>query len=87
MRVTTAAFIRRYGALADQALSEPLTITKNGRDRLVLVSAEEFFRLKSRERRALLPEHLSNAELDLIAQAEVPVEHEVLDAEMEGYAF
>ncbi|MHB1642672.1 MAG: hypothetical protein ACYCS8_08425 [Acidithiobacillus sp.] len=30
-----------------------MTITKNGGDRLVLVSAEEFFRLKSWDRRAI----------------------------------
>jgi len=41
MRVTTAEFIRGYGTLADKALTEPVTITKNGRDRLVLVSADE----------------------------------------------
>jgi len=72
--------------LADQALTEPLTITKNGHDRLVLVSAEEFFRLKSRDRRAVLPEELSNVELELIAKAEMPVEHAALDAEIKGYA-
>ncbi|MHB8199606.1 MAG: hypothetical protein ACYDD9_02170 [Acidithiobacillus sp.] len=59
---------------------------KNGRDRLVLVSAEEFFRLKSRDRRAVFPEELSNAELELIAKAEVPAEYAALDAEMKGYA-
>ncbi|EGQ63534.1 prevent-host-death family protein [Acidithiobacillus sp. GGI-221] len=85
MRVTTADFIKHYGSLADQALTEPLTITKNGRDRLVLVSAEEFSRLKSRDRRAVFPEDLSNTELELIAKAEVPVEYAALDAEMKGY--
>ncbi len=35
MRLATAEFIRNYGTLAAQALLEPLTITKNGRDRLV----------------------------------------------------
>jgi len=45
MRVTTADFIKHYGILADRALSEPVTITKNGRDRLVVLSAEEYFRL------------------------------------------
>jgi len=35
MRVTTAEFIKNYGSLADKALLEPVTITKNGRDRLV----------------------------------------------------
>lgn len=50
------------------------------------MSAEEFSRLKSRDRRAVLPTELSDAELDLIAKAEMPVEYAALDAEMKGYA-
>ena len=42
VRVTTADFIKHYGRLADRALSEPLTITKNGHDRLVVLSADEY---------------------------------------------
>jgi PHD/YefM family antitoxin component YafN of YafNO toxin-antitoxin module len=82
MRVTTAEFIKKYGALADRALSEPITITKNGRDRLVVVSAEEYDRLIRRARRALCPEDLTEADLDLIAKAEVPAEYAHLDAEL-----
>jgi PHD/YefM family antitoxin component YafN of YafNO toxin-antitoxin module len=48
MRVSTADFIKHYGTLADKALSEPVTITKNGRERLVVVSAEEYARLRRR---------------------------------------
>ena len=82
MRVTTADFIKRYGTLADRALSEPVTITKNGRDRLVLLSADEYSRLKRRDRRAIAAEELTDAELELIAAAEVPAEHAHLDAEL-----
>ena len=46
MRVTTADFTKNYGSLADKALIEPVTITKNGRDRLVVLSAGEYERLK-----------------------------------------
>lgn len=80
MRVTTAEFIKGYGSLADRALSEPVTITKNGRDRLVLLSAEEYARLARHDRRVLRAEDLSDAEAELIAQAEVPAEHAHLDA-------
>ncbi len=83
MRVTTAEFIKNYGSLADRALGEPVTITKNGRDRLVLLSADEYGRLKRRDRRVVRPEELSDGELDLIAQAEVPAEHGGLDAELD----
>lgn len=40
MKISTAEFIKNYGSLADKALSEPVVITKNGRDRLVVISAE-----------------------------------------------
>jgi len=49
MRVSSAAFIKRYGALSEKALSEPVTITRNGRNRLVLLSAEEFERMRRYE--------------------------------------
>lgn len=84
MRVTTAEFIKGYGTLADRALSEPVTITKNGRDRLVLLSVEEYERLRERDRRAVLAEDLTEADLALIADAEVPTGHTHLDAELEA---
>ena len=82
MRVTTAEFIKGYGALADKALTEPVTITKNGRDRLVLVSADEYERLRRRDRRAFRAEDLSEADIELIAQAKVPAEYGTLDEEL-----
>ncbi len=82
MRVTTAEFIKSYGALADKAMASPVTITKNGRDRLVLISVEEYERLRQRDRRAVLAEELSEADLALIAKADVPAEHAHLDTEL-----
>lgn len=83
MRVTTAEFLRSYGALADGALVEPVTITEDGRDRFVLLSVEEYRRLCRGNRRALAAEELTEAELALIEAAEVPAEHAHLDAELE----
>ncbi len=85
MRVTTADFIKRYGRLADRALSEPLTITKNGHDRLVVLSSDEYERLKRRDRRVIRAGELSDAEIVLIAQAEVPAEHAHLDEELKDW--
>ena len=42
MRVSVKELLRNFSLLSDKALSEPVIITKNGRDRLVLVSIEEF---------------------------------------------
>jgi PHD/YefM family antitoxin component YafN of YafNO toxin-antitoxin module len=61
---------------------EPVTITKNGRDRLVLVSAEEYGRLTRRDRRAIRAEDLTAEQVALIARAEVPPEYAYLDAEV-----
>jgi PHD/YefM family antitoxin component YafN of YafNO toxin-antitoxin module len=85
MRVTTADFIKNYGVLADKALSTPVRITKHGRDRLVVVSAAEYDRLKRRDRRVLGIDDLSDAELELISQAEAPAEYAHLDAELENW--
>ena len=41
-RLTTAELIRNFGSHSDAALAEPIIITKNGRDRLVLISIEQY---------------------------------------------
>jgi PHD/YefM family antitoxin component YafN of YafNO toxin-antitoxin module len=85
MRVTTADFIKHYGSLADRALIEPVTVTKNGRDRLVVLSAEEYARLKRRDRRVIAVGELTEDEIALIAKAEVPAEHAHLDDELKDW--
>jgi prevent-host-death family protein len=85
LRISTADFMKNFGALADKALTEPVTITKHGRDRLVMVSAAEYDRLKRRDRRVVRAEDLTDAELELIAQADIAGEYAHLDAELENW--
>lgn len=85
MKVTTADFIKHYGRLADRALSEPLTITKNGHDRLVVLSAGEYERLKRRDRRVVRAGELTDEEVAAIAKAEVPAEYAHLDEEIKDW--
>jgi prevent-host-death family protein len=85
MRISSADFQRQFGALSDKALTEPLTITRNGRDRLVLMSVEEYERLKRRDRRVVRLEDFTEEEMALIAKADVPAEHEHLDAELKDW--
>lgn len=85
MRISTAEFIKNYGTLADRALGEPVTITKNGRDRLVIIAAAEYDRLKRQDRRALSPSDFTDEEIRLIEAARVPAEHSHLDDELEGW--
>jgi hypothetical protein len=85
MKVTTADFIKNYGTLADKALSEPVTITKNGRDRLVVLSADEYARLKRRDRRVVRLEDFTDKEMALIATTEVPADDTHLDDELKDW--
>lgn len=41
-RVTSAEFVRRFSAFCDEALSEPFVLTRNGRDRLVVASMDQY---------------------------------------------
>ncbi len=83
MRVSTADFIKNFGTLADQALSEPVRITKHGRDRLVVMSAAEYDRLKRRARQVFLSEDLPDHVLELIAKVETSAEMAHLDDEVQ----
>lgn len=42
MRVSSADLLRNFGTYSDAALNEPVIVTRNGRDRLVLISIGEF---------------------------------------------
>lgn len=84
MIVPAAEFQRNIGAYQDRALTEPVFVTRNGRERTVLLSVDEYRRLKRRDREALAVEQLSDADLDAIAAARVPTEFDHLDAELEG---
>ncbi|MFT8933186.1 MAG: type II toxin-antitoxin system Phd/YefM family antitoxin [Acetobacter syzygii] len=82
MRVSSAEFIRNYGTMTDQALSEAVTITRNGKDRLVVLSAAEYQKLLARSRRVVLPNELSEMDIEAIAATEVPDSYAQLDAEI-----
>ena len=62
-----------------------MTITEDGRDRLVLLSAEEYERLKQRDRRVLTIEEFTEEEIAAISKAEVPAEYAYLDEELKDW--
>jgi prevent-host-death family protein len=72
VKVTASEFQRAFGELSDKALKEAVAITKQGRDHLVLVSAEEYARLKRRDRKAGRAGDLPDEWLDAVRKAEVP---------------
>lgn len=48
-RVTATEFKNNIGAFSDAAMNEPVIITSHQRDRLVLMSADEYRRLTGTE--------------------------------------
>lgn len=79
-RVSSNELVRNFGPLADKALSAPVTITRNGRDRLVLLSAEEYARLKRRDRQVIASGKLPDELLAQAERTEMDARHGHLDA-------
>ena len=83
-KITSREFQRNFGLFQDEALRSPLSITRNGRDRLVLLSVDEYERLKRRDRQAIAVENLSEADIEAIRRAEPPAEAAQYDHELKG---
>ena len=82
-RVSSTEFQKKIGLYQDLALTEPLTVTRNGRDKIVLLSAGEYDRLMRRDRQVLRVEELSAEDLEAIARAAPPAEAASFDHEIE----
>jgi len=88
VRMTEAELQQGFRALADRARREPVTITipagttLDGRDEFVVLSAEEYARLKRRDRRVGLTEELPEEWVEAVRNAKVPDEFAALDAEL-----
>ncbi len=72
--VGATTLVRNFGEYQDMALREPLAITSNGRERLVLLSPDEYRRLKRRDRRVLARADFTADELAAIAASQAPLE-------------
>jgi prevent-host-death family protein len=73
VKVTAAELQKQFGTYSDAAQREPVTITKHGRDSLVLMSVDAYERLKSFDtRRAYLVEEAPQEFIDAIMKAEAP---------------
>jgi prevent-host-death family protein len=81
-KVSASEFQQAFGALSDKARHEPVVITKHGRDSLVVMSAEEWARLKRRDRQVGLTSELPEEWIEAVRTARVPEEYAHLDAEL-----
>lgn len=79
--ISSGDFLKAYGRISETALREPVSITSHGRERLVLLSADEYRRLKQNDRVALYPWELGEDDLRALAASEAPAEAAQFDHE------
>ena len=82
VKVSAAEFQRNIGLYQDMALTQPVAVTRNGRERTVLISTEEYQRLKRRDREVLGIEDFTEADIEAIRRSEPSKEAEAFDHEL-----
>jgi prevent-host-death family protein len=83
IKVSAADFQRNIGRYQDIALREPVAVTRNGRDSCVLLSVDEYRRLKRRDRRVLAVEDFSDADVAALEASRPPEDAKAFDHELE----
>ncbi|WP_397421406.1 hypothetical protein [Phenylobacterium sp.] len=79
--ISSGEFLKAYGRIVETALVEPVSITTHGRERLVLLSATEYRRLKAQDKVALYPWELSDSDLRALELSEPPASAAEFDHE------
>jgi len=82
LKVPAAEAQRNFGLYQDKALTQPVAITRNGRPRTVLLSIEEYERLKRRDRQVVRTEDAPQEIVDAILAARPPEENKRFDHEV-----
>jgi prevent-host-death family protein len=81
--LSASEFQDRVGEALDRSLSQPVLITKHGRPRNVVLSYDEYERLRARDRRAMRAEDLTDEDIAALETSEMAPGYEHLDAELE----
>ena len=82
LKVSAADFQRNIGRYQDIALRQPVAVTRNGRESCVLISVEEFNRLKRRDREVLRISQFTEQDAENIINSHAPVEAQAFDDEL-----
>jgi Antitoxin Phd_YefM, type II toxin-antitoxin system len=82
VKVSSAEFQKNIGRYQDLALMEPVLVTCNGRECTVLLSTQEYYRLKRRDRQVLGVADLAQEDIGAIERAVAPAEAAKFDHEV-----
>jgi prevent-host-death family protein len=83
LTVSATEFQKNFAKYQDAALVQPVTVTQNGRERIVVLSAETYRQMQRQTREILPIEALSDADIQAIAAAEAPGEARRFDHELD----
>ncbi len=82
LKVSAAEFQRNIGRYQDLALRQPVAVTRNGRESCVLLSTDEYRRLKRRDREVLGMEDFTEADAEAVRNAQAPAESAAFNPEL-----
>jgi PHD/YefM family antitoxin component YafN of YafNO toxin-antitoxin module len=82
LKVPAGEFQRHIGRYQDIALTQPVAITRNGRERTVMLSAEEYHRLKRRDHQVLARADFTEADIAALEAARAPESSKAFDHEL-----
>lgn len=82
IKVSAAEFQRNIGRYQDMALTQPVAVTRNGRERTVMISIEEYHRLKRRDRRVMGLDDFTEADLAALEVTRAPEAAKAFDDEV-----
>jgi len=82
LKVSAAEFQRNIGRYQDLALRQPVAVTRNGRESCVLLSTDEYRRLKRRDREVLGMDDFTAADAEAVRNAQAPADSAAFNPEL-----
>jgi hypothetical protein len=82
IKVSAAEFQRNIGRYQDMALVQPVAVTRNGRERTVMISVEEYHRLKRRDRQVLGLDDFTDMDVAALEETRAPDSSKAFDREL-----
>lgn len=82
IKVSAVEFQRNIGRYQDLALTQPVAVTRNGRERTVMISVDEYLRLKRRERQVLGLDDFNDADIAALEATRAPESSKAFDNEL-----
>jgi hypothetical protein len=82
IKVSAAEFQRNIGRYQDLALTQPVAVTRNGRERTVMISIGEYLRLKRRDRQVLVLGGFTDTDIATLEATRAPESSKAFDHEL-----